>query len=206
MSDATIFGNLITGDDVSQAIENTLTTWAQTYLDRMCRKIGQPEGWLPSPGSYVHTNDPNYFPEDAPPVVAIAVPGTLGEPQRDGQKYYRAMWDARVTIFVQANERAATERLAKQYGAAFRELLLHKRSLGGFAEGINWHGEMYEPRVSDRDQRTLGSCEVRLGIDVREVVLTLAGPSAPTTTQPADPPTATSVKLTFTPEPTTWQP
>lgn len=206
MSDAQIFGNLIDGTDVDQAVAATVQKWSDTYLARMCRRIGKPEGWLLSPGSYVFTNDPHYFPEDQPPVVVIAVPGTTGTPQRDGLKYYRAMWDVRLTVFVQTTVREDTERLAKWYGAAYRELILHKRSLGGFAEGVSWGGEDYSPRTSDRDQRTLGACELRFSVDVRDVVQTLAGPTDPITTVPADWPQATSVKVTLTPEPTTWQP
>lgn len=201
MSDANIFGSLITGDDVDQAVLLTLQTWAATYLERMCRKIGEPPGWLPYPNSYVRTNDPHYFPEDVPPVVVIAVPGTMEQPIRDGWKYYRAKWELCLTVFVQAGDRDATERLAKLYGAAFRELLMHKRSLGGFAEGIAWHGENYAVRVSDRDQRTLGSCENRFAVDVRDVVQTLAGPPTPTTTVPADWPQATQVRVNLTPSP-----
>lgn len=201
MSDAVIFGNLVSADDVSDALVSTMQTWAPTYLERMCRKIGQPKGWLPYPGSYVQTNDPHYFPEDIPPVVVVAIPGTTGRPIRQGDRTYRAGWDVLLTTFVQANDRDATERLARYYGAAFRELLLQKRSLGGFAEGIDWHGEYYGVKVSDRDQRTLGSAELRLCIDVRDVVKTLGGPLTPIVTEPADWPEATSVKLTLTPEP-----
>lgn len=200
MSDSVIFGNLVTGDDVDQAITLTLQTWAATYLERMCRKIGQPAGWLPYPQSYVHTNDPNHFPENQPPTVVVAVPGTSGRPIRDGSRNYRVEWDVRVAIFVRATDREATEKLAKYYGAAFRELLLQKRSLGGFAEGIEWHGEFYETRVSDRDQRTLGSCELRFCVDVRDVVKTLGGPTSPIPTEPADWPQATDVHVTLTPE------
>lgn len=206
MSDANIFGTLVTGEDVDQAVTATLQKWSETYLNRMCRKIGQSDGWLPSPGSYVHTNDPHYFPEDEPPVAVIAVPGTLGQPVRQGTKYYRAEWDVRVVIFVSANDRDATERLAKQYGAAFRELLLQKRSLGGFAAGITWHEELYGTRVADRDQRTLGSCELRFSVDVRDVVQTLAGPPNPIPSEPGDWPKATDVHIVFEPEPTTWEP
>lgn len=206
MSDANIFGNLVGGYEVDDAVAATLQKWSDTYLERQCRKIGQPFGWLPSPGSYVFTNDPHYFPEDQPPVAVIAVPGTVGSPIRDGRKYYRAQWDVRLTIFVQTTDREDTERLAKYYGAAFRELILQKRSLGGFAEGITWHAEDYGTRVSDRDQRTLGACELRFSVDVRDVVLTLAGPAVPIITTPADPPQATTVKVTTQPEPTTWQP
>lgn len=201
MSDSAIFGNLVTGDDVDQAVTNTLLTWGDTYLNRMCRKIGQPEGWLPSPGSYVHTNDPHYFPEDQPPVCVIAVPGTTEQPMQDGGRYYRAKWLVHLVLFVSANDTEATERLAKWYGAAFRELLLQKRSLGGFAQGIAWHEEVYGTRVSDRDQRTLGSCELRFSVDVRDVVKTLGGPTSPTPTEPGDWPTAKHVLITFKPEP-----
>ncbi|MGZ4530809.1 MAG: hypothetical protein ACXVXP_00485 [Mycobacteriaceae bacterium] len=200
MSDVQTFGSLVLGTDVSDAVTLTLQTWFPTYLAMMDRRLASLNlGSLPAPGSYVTSSDPRHWPEDQPPAVVVAVPGTLGQPKRDGSRNYRAFWDVRVIVFVTASDRESTERLAKYYGAAVRLLLLNKGSLGNFAAGTEWYGEFYETKIADRDQRTLGSCENRFSVDVRDVVRALGGPPAPITTQPADWPEATSVKATLTP-------
>jgi hypothetical protein len=199
MSDLDVFGPLVIWNDVGNAIVSTLQEWYPTYLERMCRKIGQPETWLPSPASYVVTYDTYHFPEDQPPVVVVSVPGTLDRPKRDGSRRYRAFWDVRITVFVTAVDRATTEALAGYYGGATTELILDKASLGNFAEGIEWHGTMFDTKISDRDQRTLGSCESRFSVDVRDVVMALSGPLTPTTSAPASWPTATDVKVQLAP-------
>lgn len=202
MSDLEIFGPLVMWSDVADATTLTLQRWIATYLGMVDRKLGKPAGWLPLPGSYVTSNDANHFPEDAPPATVVAVPGTLGQPKREGQGKYRAEWDVRITVFVQAPDRDSTQRLAGYYGAAIRSLILGKRSLGDFAQGTTWHGEFYQTRVADRDQRTLGSCENRFCVDVRDVVQAPNGPLNPATdpgTAPADWPTATDVHINYTP-------
>jgi hypothetical protein len=189
-------------DDVADACTLTLQQWMATYLGMVERRKGKQTGWLTQPASYVTSNDANHWPEEATPAIVVAVPSTLGEPKRDGGNKYRAEWDLRITVFVQAPDRDSTERLAGYYGAAIRSLVLGKRSLGGFAQGTTWHGEYYQTRVADRDQRTLGSCENRFCVDVRDVVQAPNGPLNPATdpgTPPADWPTATDVHVNYTP-------
>lgn len=200
MSDLDVFGPLVVDTEIGQQVEATLSEWYPTYLSMLARSLPGIAS-LPSPNSYVHTSDPNHFAEDAPPTCVIAIPGTLGEPKRDSQGCYRAYWDLRVVVFVQANDRDATEQLAKYYAAATRAILVHKPSLGNFAEGTQWRGTSYGIRVPDKDQRTKGSCENRFAVDVRDVVQAFAGPTAPITIEPTDWPEVTSVKATLTPQP-----
>lgn len=199
MSDLDIFGPLVLWTDVGNAVTLTLQTWYETYLEMVSRKIGQPSGWLPSPSSYVVTNDTNHFPEDQPPTVVVSVPGTMDRPKRDGQRLYRTCWDVRVTVFATAIDRESTESLVGYYGGATRALIVQKASLGNFAEGVEWLGEYYDTKISDRDQRTLGSCENRFSVDVRDVVKVFGGPTVPITSVPADWPTATNVKVQLAP-------
>lgn len=204
MSDLTIFGPLVVDTEPGMAVEATLQFWFPTYLGLLNRALAAAGvdigGDLPTPGAYVHSSDPNHFPEEAPPAIVIAVPGTLGEPQRF-QRSYRSSWDVRVICFVESNTRDNTEALARYYATAIRAILVQKRSLGNFAEGTTWRGTQYGVRVKDSSQRTLGSAEVRFAVDVTDVVTEFAGPTVPITTVPADWPAATTVQVIPEPQP-----
>lgn len=194
-----IFGAMVVDTELGTAVEATLTLWMPTYLAYLDRALAAAGinigGTLSPPGAYVHSSDANHFPEEAPPAVVIAIPGTLGEPRADAQNY-RAFWDVRISCFVDSNTRANTEALAKYYATAIRAVMVQKPSLGNFAEGTVWRGTQYGIRVSDREQRTLGSCEVRFSVGVRDVVQRFAGPPTPITTLPSDWPTAQTVNVT----------
>lgn len=199
MSDLNIFGPMVVDTELGTAIEATLEQWLPTYLAYINRALVAAGinvgGDLPAPGAYVHSSDANHFPEETPPAVVIAIPGTLGEPRRYGGTY-RAFWDVRIVCYVDGPSRDLTEALAKYYATAIRGVMVHKPSLGNFADATVWRGTQYGTRVSDRSQRTLGSCEVRFSVDVRDVVQEFAGPQNPITSIPADWPTATTVKVT----------
>jgi hypothetical protein len=199
MSDLDVFGPLVVDTEIGAQIEATLAEWYPTYLAMLVRNVPS-IGSLPAPGSYVHTSDPTHFPEEAPPTCVIAVPGTMGEPKRDAANW-RAMWDVRIVVFVQAVDRNTTEQLAKYYATATRAILVQKPSLGNFAEGTSWRGTSYGIRVADRDQRTKGSCENRFAVDVRDVVQAFTGPVNPITTLPADWPSVSRVTTILTPQP-----
>jgi hypothetical protein len=115
---------------------------------------------------------------------------------------YRAMWELQVVVFVSANDEAATDALAKQYGAAIRNVLVAKADLGGIAAGCEWQGERYDIRVSDSAQRTLGSCSNIFSVDVRDVVQALGGASlvTPPPVVPPDYPLADNVTVNLAPE------
>lgn len=178
MSDLEVFGPLIIGTQPEEAVEATLKLWMATYLGRMNRAIGQPANWLQVPQSYTITDDWDHFPEEAVPAVLIMCSG-IEKPLMDGKRFYRAIFPIKVGIFVESQDRSSTRRLAKYYGAALRELLLHKGSLGDFATATAWDGEEYGTRVSDRSQRTFGTAEVKLNVEVRQVVKRLSGPAVP---------------------------
>lgn len=186
MSDLDIFGPLIVGTQPEEAVEATLKLWMETYLGRLNRAIGKPPHWLQAPKSYTITSDWDHFPEEGVPAVLIMCSG-VAKPLMDGKREYRAVFPIRVGIFVESQDRKSTDRLAKYYGAALRELLLHKGSLGNFATATAWEGEKYGTRVSDRSQRTFGTAEVELNVEVRRVVKRLSGPAAPLT-DPTKPP------------------
>ena len=71
MSDLEIFGPIVTGADVEDAVERTLKEWMQTYLRRMERHISKPPNWLPNPGSYIASSDWDHFPEEQVPAILL---------------------------------------------------------------------------------------------------------------------------------------
>jgi len=200
MSDEQTYGSLVLATDVEDGATLTLQTWLPQYLGRVSRQIGQASNFLPVPGSYTVANDPTHWPEDQPPTVVLASPGTMGQPKRSG-RLYRAQWQLQVVVFVSSQDRSSTERLAKYYGGAVRSLLLQKADLGGIAAGVEWNGEKYDVRIADRDQGVLGSCSNTFCVDVRDVVQALGGPLlGDPSVPPPDYPTATHVTVTRVPE------
>lgn len=204
MSDLDIFGPLVVGTATEEAVQATLERWMLTYLGRLDRAIGKTPPWLKPPRSYTITSDWDHFPEEAVPAVLIMCSG-VEKPLMDGKREYRAIFPVKVGIFVESQDRASTDRLAKYYGAALRELLLHKGSLGNFATATTWEGERYGTRVSDRSQRTFGTAEVELNVEVRRVVKRLSGPAEPLAKPgeaPPSPPTVTKeTRVKLSPEP-----
>jgi hypothetical protein len=201
MSDEQTYGPLVLATDVTDGATLTLQTWLPQYLGRVSRQIGQDSNWLQPPRSYKVSNNPTRWPEEQFPAVVMACPGTLGRPQRSGRMYY-AMWQLQVVVFVSSKDEPATDRLAKQYGAAIRSVLTAKADLGGIAAGCEWEGEKYDIRVSDSAQRTLGSCSNTFSVDVRDVVQALGGPSVVTDPPvvPPDYPVADNVTVNLAPE------
>lgn len=203
MSDAEIFGPLILGSDVEDGAITTLQTWMPLYIAMVSRKIGQAWDWLQVPKSYTAANDPNHWPEDQVPAIVVACPGTEGQPKRDGRQTYRAKWQLEVVVFVSANDRPATEKLAKYYGGAVRMILAQKADLNDLAAGTQWNSEKYNIRIADQDQRVLGSCSNTFCVDVRNVVRALGGPPDPNADPsgvPPDYPLAEHVTVQLVPE------
>jgi hypothetical protein len=148
------------------------------------------------------TSDWDAFPEEQVPAVLIICP-SIDKPLMDGKREYRAVFPVRVGIRVESKDRRSSERLAKYYGGALRSLLIGKGSLGNFATATSWEGEEYGTHISDRTQRTFGTADVKLNIEVRRVVRRLSGPAVPATVPGTEPPAwplFTSGAVTVKPE------
>ena len=202
MSDAQTYGNLVLRSDVTHSVVHTLRTWMPQYTAFVSRKVANGVSeWLPAPQSYVVSNDAAHYPEDQPPAVVVACPGTVGSPRKDGSRYYRTMWDVAVTVYVTSQDRQTTEDLASYYGGAVRAILTQKASLGGLAAGTEWKGESFGLHTPDTTQQTLGSCTVKFQVDTRDAVLSLGGPAlGPIAPAPGDFPIADTVTVTIEPE------
>lgn len=173
-----VFGPLISGGDVERAALETLKLWTPAYLGWAERLKGLPTRSIPAPRSWVTTDGVERWAEEDPPSVLLVSPGLAGPPDRDGRKGYRAHFSLGLAVVVKRRERP--EELAKLYVATLSSILLHKPSLGGLAEGVDWLDERYD--VIDR-KRQLAAGQAVFSVEVRDVRGVRSGPGAP----PSDP-------------------
>lgn len=208
MSDLEIFGPLVMGTDVEDAIKATLETWFETYLAFVEREIVRrghkvPGGKLPLPRSYTVSSDWDHFPEEQVPAVMVMAP-KMEKPRRDGKRTYRADFPFAVGIFVEGQDRSSTERLAKFYGAAIRALITGRGDLGGFANATVPTSEDWGRHISNRSQRTFGTAEVCFVTEVLNIGRQGGGPlevPAKPKTEPGANPRLTKPNVTLSPLP-----
>lgn len=169
-----IFGRIIDAADVEKAALDTLVRWAPTYLAEVGRQNGFASSDLPAVASWAVAHDAHTrLPEQVPPAVIVVCPGLAGKPQRQGDGSYLARFALGFAVVV-----GADERVAKLYTAAFRVALLQHSSLGGFADGMEWLDEQYDP-VPTKDRRTLNAGRAEFIVDVRDALNAKGGPVEP---------------------------
>lgn len=191
-----IYGEIITGKEVRQALEDTIKMWIPEYLAEVGAKYGFDRGDLPVFATYEPMIQWDKFDEDQIPLCLIIAPGTLDQPQvRDGK--LRVRWGAGIGCVVSGQDRDNTWLLAEIYTAAVRTLLLQHPSLGGFSEGIVYISERFDTLPADT-ARTLGAGSLQVGVDVAAMVDMRAGPSSPApdpTVPPGDWPIAATIPV-----------
>lgn len=173
-----VFGPIIDANQVEEAVRTTLQIWFPTYLRELEIQRGLPAGALPDPRAYVISGDNDREPEDQLPAVVIVSPGLADSAYQEGDGSFRAPWSVGVGIFTSAKDRESTEKLIRLYCAAARAIMLHKQSLGGFADGTEWIDEDFDEIEFD-DTRTIGAGLVELVVTVANVVNRRGGPLSP---------------------------
>lgn len=180
----TVFGPIVTGSAVEDAVEAHLKLWLPTYLAELERQTGRAVGSVPAPRSYLVTTRLEKRPEDQIPACIIISPGLSGPPERAGDGTITAWWRIEVAIAASAKDRETSNELAKLYGAAIRTLLLQQPSLGGVANAISLVGESYDEVPTNL--LDVGSYAlVHADVQVAAITDTNGGPSHPDTA-PAD--------------------
>lgn len=193
----TVFGAIVTGNDVEQAAVTTLKLWLPSYLAEMERKTSRPPGSLPTIGDWRTTNR---FPRSetiAPPAGFVVSPGLTDRPERRGDGSINGWWRIGIATIVSAGTAEATGALAKLYGAAIRTLLLQRPSLGGFATKLEVVGEAYDD--VPEDYLPVGaSAQIECDVLVDAISFALAGPAvpAPPPTPPGDWPRVVEADIT----------
>lgn len=172
-----IFGPVVTGQDVVEAAVATIKRWSPDYLAEIAAHSGRARGDLPAFRSYVPMIDLNKFSEDQVPACIVIAPGTIETPVKRS-KQVQARWGLGIGCVVSGQNDANSYELATLYVAAVRMMMLQQKSLGGFAEGVNWISERYDA-LPDIDMRSFTAGVLQFGVDVNNTVDPTQGPRQP---------------------------
>jgi hypothetical protein len=185
----TVFGRVVTGYQVEQAVIETLNALAARLPARARaadRPGGRPGRAPGRPRSWTTPNEFQHWPEEQLPAGVVISTGLAEQPRSDGVTI-GAAWTIGVAVVVSAPDRMRVDELAKLYSAAVRSILLHKGSLGGFAAGFVLDDESYDD-VPDAQGRTLGAGQVIGRVLVDDVNATRGGPASPSAAPEVAPP------------------
>ena len=174
-----VFKDILVGSQIEEATINQLKKWLPTYLREIERQLGLPVGDIPPPHHYGNRNSFDAIAgEDFPKVIVIS-PGLAGPPIAKGDGQYRAVWRLGVGVGVAAKTEEAGNEMVKIYGAAVRAIMLHKQSLGGLAQAINWEDESYDDLPIASQNQLYKGAALYFAIDCEDVVTKWAGPETP---------------------------
>ena len=163
-----LYGRLIAGVDVEQALKARLDARLDDYLNEVERQHGLAVGALARPRAFVVAER---FPEDQLPAIVVESPGTVDLPAADGQGRYAVRFELVLAIHVAAADGAIE--LAKLYGLALRALAVQQPA--PLFMGVDWVNERY-PRPELVGGRTFYTAEVTLEVQVPDVTDRHAGP------------------------------
>ena len=196
------FELIIDGGEVEQRVQDTLKAWFPTYLRELELQTNDyEEGQLPAPRAYNVSESLDTFSEDQLPAIAVISPGLADRPTKTGDGKWSAIWEIGVGIVVSARDEATTRNLSRLYSAVIRAIMLQKRSLGGFADGVLWIDEAYDP-LRVEEERTFQAGMLTFHVIVGDVVDQQGGPFTqlppdPDTMPGADWPLAQTVEVTI---------
>jgi hypothetical protein len=204
-----IYGPLVGGHSVQEAVYRTLEEWLPSYIAEFNRNLGSEV--LVKPFEYRHRPDFRTLPRNASAAILISVPSTVGPPEVY-QNAIRANWRVEAMVYVYGTKDwQETEALTQAYAACIRACIIQKRGLDGFAETTLWDGEEYL-EGEHSSGRTTGIAHVRFIVTVGNSMNMYGGtPSpqfaaagavtTPSTDVPSEVPIAEDVNVTITKEP-----
>jgi len=175
-----IFGNIKSSDQVEQAALDTLKLWWKTYSREFELQRNLPQDSLPLPKSYLTAARVDHENADQLPAVVVVSPGLSGKkPHLEGDGTYRADFAIGIGVFVAGRDRNSTKSLCRWYVSIARAIMLHRQTLGGFADGTTWVDESYDDRFTFEDNQTVGAGQCIFEITVHDVVQRWGGPPVP---------------------------
>lgn len=192
MTDA--IGNIVSGVEVEEAVEDAIRTWLPTYLAEIERQTGRDPETLATFRSYTHQTEFDKWPEDQLPCCIIVSPGTEDSPGKEGNGQMRATWGFVVAMVVSARDQESTNRLVKHYAAAVRALLIQHKPViaGSLTRGFDWVNEAYDEMPPEEAGRTLAAARLAFTMEIDQVTSSRGGPRS----VPADPYAAPDSNLT----------
>lgn len=195
-----IFGDILTGDDVEKAVVAHLKNWSRTYLAELERQTDRTADSLPQVRSFTTTpREPEKWPEDQLPAILVVSPGLADVPNLQGDGQMRATWSVGIAAIVEARSEAATRTGAHLYFAHAMAIMLQKAGIGGIADDTMLATPWQYDVLPVESRRTLGAVYAVFEVSVDEVLNTRGGPEEPLAEpyeDPGDWPTAETVEVT----------
>jgi hypothetical protein len=190
-----IYGRIITGEDVRQATIAHLKRWTPVMLSEVAAQSGRERGDLPGFRAWGVAKNVDNWPENQLPACVVVAPGLAERPERHGDGTYRAKWSVGIGAVVSGQDLESTRSLVELYTAAVRSAMLQHPSLAQwdeaqekyvpFALGVEWLDESYD-ELGFNDSRTIAAGVVSLIVEVDRVLDSFGGPVHPP--PPPDPP------------------
>ena len=171
-----MFGRIVTGDDVETWVLDCLKRWSGTYLSELERQHGMTAGGLARVRAFRTAQSYDKWPEDQLPCVIVRSVGIGELPLMDGDGWYTARYVMQLDNVVSANTEDASHRLAMLYAAAHGALLKQRPSLDGKANGVRWMTDDYTQQAFEA-RRTLACSTVVVEVIVENVVNARMGPT-----------------------------
>lgn len=172
----TLYERIVTGNDVEQWVVALLKKWSCNYLVELERQHGYEPGTLPGVRGWALGPTFDKWPEDQIPGVLVVSPGLVPPPTRDGYGVYRARWRIDVGCICSARTQQQSHEQAMLFVAAHKAIVVQHPSLEGWATGMQWLDESYDPLTFD-DTRSLYAGYASFAIEVDDVLTSLAGPT-----------------------------
>lgn len=198
MSISSVYGRIVTGDLVREAVVTHLQTWMPAYIAEIARQRGRT---TPPPiRSWAARVDFTQLAGETTPMLVVVAPGLANKPRRMGDGNYEVDWAVGIGVVTMADTEEHTMELAELYTAAARAAMLQHGSVSGLAVGVSWEDERYDDRTAlnmrPDDIRTVAAGQSLFIVAISDVTDAYGGPVAPPDnvgTAPPDWPTANTV-------------
>lgn len=195
-----IFGDILTGADVEDAVVDHLKAWSPTYLAELERQAERTPESLPAVRSWnVVPSEPDKWPENQLPAVLVVSPGIIGEPQEQGDGKVVVTWNIGIAAICSAKSEDGTRRNARLYLAHLRAILIQHPKFADFAQDTEWLGEAYDSVIPQEYRRSLSGAQTTFAVQVADVIDRYGGPSEPLADpyeEPSDWPTVATTEVT----------
>jgi hypothetical protein len=178
VTEFTRFGLNFNANMLADACQATIEEFIEDYLAEYERQNGLAVKTIPVFKTYTQVNEFRDWAGNETPVCVIVSPGLNGKAAKKGDGTYTGQFVLGVAAIVQANNRDATNKLSRAYGAVLRQLLLQQRGMQGVASGNTWEDEKYND-VPESEDRAQASAQVLFTVEVPGIVDASRGILAP---------------------------
>ncbi len=178
-----VFGEIVTGADVDNAVLSTLHDLLGYYLDEVSAQAGVAP--ITHPRTWGSRQSTNRLTEDRYPSVTVVTQGVdLERSVDDDDEVVGGVWLASVVARVNAKGTDDARHLVMRYAAAIRQCITQHGMLGGRADWSEAVEETYDLEDDD-SQRVVAACQVDFRVSMDRIGNRFGGPSGPPPWAPA---------------------